>query len=240
MRKITRAAVITFVVIVTGLACQKAEVNPNQPSSQLNLNEHFNIENGRVNFKTSEDFKKQIEILNDFTSAELLQWNGRVGVNSLYELQLSTTTPNARAEEVPGNETLSEAVSDPHFASLLNQNGEFSIGTKIIRISPTVVFIADKSGANQVRDLNPSDYQMVRTNKFIVLNGIQIARPSHLSLPIRSGHTEFNGIDHSIYDWDDSHRSATVIYNDNWLIYRSIGTKVKFQNKRWWGGWWQL
>ena len=87
--------------------------------------------------------------------------------------------------------------------------------------------------------MDPKNYATLAINKSIVEQGITIGRVSHLLTKSPNARLLFNGVDHTIYDWDGSHRSATVIFNDNWIVYRSIGTKVKFQNKRWWGGWWQ-
>lgn len=170
----------------------------------------------------------------------------------------STGTPadsTYDAEEFTGNYIdtnsnlykLAMSVQDQNFASILDENGEFAIEDYLIKVTPEIVFLGKSYNQNLIEQLNPDDYLYLNNNQYFMnSDSIYIGRVSHipqLNSSARIGSSDgiavFNQIHHTIFDWDNKHRSATVVYNDNWLIYASIGTKVKFENKKWWGGWWQ-
>lgn len=236
MKNFTTNAFILLGSMLIGASCHQEEVTAPVATSV----DHFTVDNELVSFKSAADFRSQIKELQKLSPSDLIAWNKKTSVTSLFEVAQSKDSSRARvAAEGQSQADLSDAVHDKYFASLLNSNGEFCIGKKIIRITANVVFIGDKASADQVRAMDPSRYSNLAPNKFITEKGVLIGRASHLAKNNANARMAFNGVDHTIYEWDGSHRVATVIYNDNWLAYRSIGTKVKFQNKRWWGGWWE-
>ena len=239
MKTFSKNALILLGSIFVSTSCHKDEIAV-PSNTAVSPTELFTVENDRVAFKTANDFGKQIQALKKLSPSDLISWNDKSNVTSLFEVAQNKEALSANARVSSENQSqadLSDAVNDKYFASLLNSNGEFSIGNKVIRITPNIVFIGNKSLADRIRKLDATKYANLLPNKFIVDQGIIIGRTNHLSNS--KARMAFNGVDHTIYNWDGSHRVATVIYNDNWLVYRSIGTKVKFQNKRWWGGWWE-
>jgi len=226
--------------VLTVVSCQKDVVVPDSPSVQAQ-SDYFTVENSRIVFGSANDFKSQIQSLRKLSTDELSTWNEKIKVQSLFEVSQekeALTNTNGRLS-ANDEEELNEIVNDKHFASILNSDGEFVIGKQVIRVTPNIVFIGNKSLATQIRQMDPKKYADLAVNKHIVDQGVIVGRVSHLPAKSANARVSFNGVDHTIFDWDGSHRTATVIYNDNWLVYRSIGTKVKFQNKRWWGGWWE-
>jgi hypothetical protein len=177
--------------------------------------------------------------LSKMSDAALLEWNRSIGIRSVFEDQIDEPNANARVASTTSPEALADVMHDSRFGSVVNSAGEFRIGDLQIRITPNFVFMGHKSTVETIRKKDPNQYAKLLPNKTLTENGIIVGRVSHLDKSVQNGRVAFNGIDHSIYDWDGTHRSATVIYNDNWFVYRSLGTKVKFQNKRWWGGWWE-
>ncbi|MFN4145146.1 MAG: hypothetical protein ACK4GN_04925 [Runella sp.] len=122
--------------------------------SQTNF---FTIEDGRINFANAASFEQQIRALQGLSDEELTKWNAQTKIESLFKIQRSDENKNARASgEVPENDNgLSEFVNDPYFASLINKDGEISIGKQVVWITPDVVFIADKSKLSEMKKLAP-------------------------------------------------------------------------------------
>nr|WP_293843076.1 hypothetical protein [uncultured Arsenicibacter sp.] len=229
---------LLIIPIYFALSCNRITPEPIQANNQ-NL---FTIKEGQAVFKSANDFKNQISLLSKMSLNELNNWNQNSSFISLFKNIQAKTPLNARQASATDTNynSLEDIVNDKYFASILNKDGEFIIGNSQIRVTPEIVFIGDVSKYNEIHSKNPANYLHINPNNYIKENDIIIGRAGHLDATASGGRTAlFNGIDHSIYDWDNTHRSATVIYNDNWFVYRSIGCKVKFQNKRWWGGWWQ-
>jgi hypothetical protein len=250
-RNIMKNTVYAFLVlgsVVVGISCRQetAIIAPKQPTTVHS--DLFTVENDQIVFKSAADFGQQIKSLTKLTEINLSKWNRSVDFTSLYEVreqqEKNETLLGARQSAAVSND-LSEVMEDPYFASLLNKDGEITIGELLIRVTADIVFVGKKTKntndnsetSDKIRKKDPSKYLYISKNKFVTDDGILVGRVYHLEQSARGARAAFNGITHSIYMWDDTHRSATVIYNDNWLVYRSLGCKVKFQNKRWWGGW---
>ncbi|PKK35112.1 hypothetical protein BWI96_18845 [Siphonobacter sp. SORGH_AS_0500] len=219
-----------FSIVFILLGCR--DYNSLQPTSISSVTDF-------MKFTSSVDFKNQIDKLKTLSPEQLKKWNDSNVILSILDMKNDNYSTGGRVSVDSSQLALYDEMLDPIFASILNKNGEFSVGDLFIRITPDIVFMSTFDKIDKVRALDPFAFLNVQPNKTIIQDGIKIGRVYHERTSLAGGRTLFNGVDHTIYDWDDRHRSATVIYNDNWLIYKSIGCKVKFQNKRWWGGWWQ-
>lgn len=222
------------------VSCQHSSVDPGTDPAVTPSGVAYTVEDGMLVFRDSKSMRQQIEQFQSFSDKELTDWNATIGFTSVYEQQIQSSTGAASGRSGSTTDAqLSQYVHDTYLASLLNEAGEFAIGKRVIRITPSIVFIGPKSKLAAIRKLDPAAYNSLAVGRHIVENGITIGKAAHLAGPLANGRLAFNGVDHTIFEYDGSHRVATVIYNDNWYVYRSLGTKVKFQNKRWWGGWWE-
>ena len=67
------------------ISCRQDIVDSNLDVSSTQY-AHFKIEDGRITFKSSKDFRNQLKELNNLTSEALITWNNDVNTYSLFEV----------------------------------------------------------------------------------------------------------------------------------------------------------
>jgi hypothetical protein len=225
------------------LSCKSPSVENVTPKKQ----EPFEIVDGKLKFVDMNSWKSYMTRLHeDYTPTSLVEWNSKQdGFTSLYKIQYDEQAAieyNKSARVASGNDsTYRELVEDVYFASLLNTDGEMMLGEKVVRVTMDYVFIYPKNNKRFVDSFDSGSWrgQLESQKGFVdVGNGILVGKiRRHIHQSQSGGRVASLPIDqdHDLHYFNDTDRFVTEAWNNSYLIYASMGTKVQHENKKWYG-----
>lgn len=128
-----------------------------QPSVEIpKMSQPVEVWNGMLRVADGEAFHGLMERLMKMDDSALTNWNRKMGFQSLLmkEEQFNSSARQAATDDLFPEPT--ELVSDPHFASVLNSNGEMMIGDLKLRVTESVVFLFQPGREATVNGLTPA------------------------------------------------------------------------------------
>ena len=204
------------------------------------MNAPVEVWNGMLRVADDKAFEELIKSLDGKNEEELVRWSDQMGYKSLVSSQISTSSARIWAGDDLFPEP-DEFISDSRLASMLNTKGEIVIGDLKFRVTEEVTYMYEPNKEDVVNRLSiheidgKIDYESFTEVAPGVWAG-KVSRQATSSQP--NGRIKWLGKrDEKHHYFRSDRRFVAVTWNENYLIFASVGSKTKNQNRNagiWW------
>lgn len=205
------------------------------------MTKSIEVWNGMLRLADDATLDNTIKSLINKNETELVDWSNSLGFHSLYANNLKFRNSKSAYNDDLFPESDLEFISDPHFASILNEKGEIMINDLKVKVTRDIIFLFRIENSHIVENLSFEQvYSKTNYDSLTEIhNGIWAGKVSrqNSSFEANNGRLKSGNRSEMHHFFNSNRRFAAVTWNENYFIFASVGTKTKNQNKNagiWW------